>query len=91
MVDHCHLAWNALGQINSGREPSKIANLRFRRSIYPVADISEDETLSPDNLRIIRPGFGLAPKYMKDFLGREVRQKFKRGTALTWELESTGP
>ncbi|MBM4184033.1 MAG: pseudaminic acid synthase [Gemmatimonadetes bacterium] len=58
----------------------------FRRSLYVVADLQAGDTLTTDNVRSIRPGFGLAPKYLELVLGRPVRQAVRRGTALTWEL-----
>lgn len=58
----------------------------FRRSLYASEDIAEGELLSPANVRIIRPGLGLAPKHVDQVMGRRARQAIKRGTPISWEL-----
>ncbi len=58
-------------------------SLRFRRSIYAVADIAEGELFTEENLRVIRPGYGIAPKYYKGLLGKKSRRAIKRGEPLT--------
>ncbi len=60
-------------------------SLRFRRSIYAVADIAEGELFTEENLRVIRPGYGIAPKYYKGLLGKKSRRAIKRGEPLTAE------
>ncbi len=79
-------AWQALGGISYGITEKERRSLRFRRSLYVVADMDEGETLSPENLRAIRPGFGLPPKYYDQLLGKRVSRPVKKGTALDWEL-----
>ena len=54
----------------------------FRRSIYAVKDISSGNKLAKDNIRIIRPGFGLAPKYYEKLIGKKIKCNLKKGTAL---------
>ena len=58
---------------------------RFRRSIFAVADIAEGEEFTEDNLRVIRPGNGIAPKYLKTLLGQKSRRSILRGEPLTME------
>ncbi len=62
-------------------EESKV----FRRSLYAVEDIGMGETLTAKNIRIIRPGFGLAPKHLSDVIGKRARRALPRGTALSWD------
>jgi len=74
--------WSALGDNMYYRSPAEIQNKSFRRSIYVVRDIEPGTRLSTDNIRIIRPGFGLAPKHYKMMLGRKVKRRLLRGERL---------
>src|SRR5690606_41820697 len=58
-----------------------------RRSLYLTADVEAGEDLTPDNLRSIRPGGGLAPKHWDEVLGRRLTRAARRGTPLTWDLD----
>jgi pseudaminic acid synthase len=86
LVEHCRMAHAALGRVSYAREASERGNLVFRRSLYAVADISKGDLLSTDNVRSIRPGYGLAPKHLPSIVGRRARTDIKRGTALHWSL-----
>jgi N-acetylneuraminate synthase len=79
-------AWAAIGQVDYGRKSSEQTNVKFRRSLYAVRDIAEGEALSADNIRSIRPGFGLAPREYDTVIGRRARIAIARGTALSWDL-----
>jgi N-acetylneuraminate synthase len=79
-------AWAAIGQVDYGRKSSEQTNVKFRRSLYAVRDIAEGEALSADNIRSIRPGFGLAPREYDTVIGRRARIAITRGTALSWDL-----
>ena len=79
-------AWKSLGKISYGPTESEIGGIKLRRSIYVVEDINVGEKLTKRNIRIIRPGKGLSPKYYEDLLGREIKQKVGKGTALKWEM-----
>jgi N-acetylneuraminate synthase len=79
-------AWEAIGQVDYGRKSSEQTNVKFRRSLYAVRDIAEGEALSADNIRSIRPGFGLAPREYDTVIGRRARIAITRGTALSWDL-----
>ena len=86
LVDESVKAWQSLGKISYGPTESEKSGIKFRSSIYIVKDVNAGEKLTKQNLRIIRPGRGLTPKFYEKLLGREVNQKIKRGTALQWEM-----
>lgn len=79
-------AWQAMGQVNYGSTPAEENSRCFRRSIYACTDIAAGETLSRKNIRIIRPGFGLAPKFLDLCLGRQARSLIKKGTPISWGI-----
>lgn len=81
-------AWQALGRVNYGKKSSEQGNVKFRRSLYIVENLKAGDVLKPDNLRSIRPGFGLPPKHYTELLGRRVNRDVARGTPLSWGLLS---
>lgn len=86
LVEETSRAWQALGGVRYGPLPAEESSLRFRRSVYIASDVSAGEALTQDNLRIVRPGFGLPPKYFDTLLGRRVNVNLPRGTAMQWEF-----
>jgi N-acetylneuraminate synthase len=80
--------WDAMGQAVYERQESEKSNAQFRRSLYAVADIGKGETFTADNVRSIRPGFGLAPKHYEAVLGQRATRDIKRGTPIEWSLVS---
>lgn len=68
----------------TGKKESE--NLVFRRSIFSVKDIKKGEIMTRENIRVIRPGYGLAPKELDKILGQKAAQDIKRGTPLSWDL-----
>jgi pseudaminic acid synthase len=84
LVTGCKTAWEASGEAHFGTTSSSAANRAFRRSIYVARDIAAGETLTGENLRIVRPGFGLPPKHWHDVLGRRASRALERGTPLDW-------
>ena len=79
-------AFEALGTGEPARSHVEKPSMVFRRSIYVVRDIDIGEPFTEKNLRIIRPGHGLAPRELPNVLGRKARQALSRGTALSWEM-----
>ena len=79
-------AWKSLGHIQYGATEQEKRSLSFRRSLYVTKDIEAGCMLSTDNLRTIRPGFGLPPKFYDLLLGRRVNRAVKAGTPVSWEL-----
>lgn len=86
LVVETERAWQALGTISYGATNAEKASLQFRRSLYVVKDLKVGDVLTNDNVRAIRPGLGLSPKYLEIVLGMRVRQDVKKGTALGWGL-----
>ncbi len=80
------IAWEALGSADYSLKSGEVSNKKFRRSIYVSEDIEENEILTPKNIKIVRPSFGLEPKYITDVLGKRATKKLPKGTALKWEL-----
>ena len=79
-------AWQALGQVSYGATEAEKKSIVFRRSLYVVLDLKAGDVLTTDNVRAIRPGLGLPPKYLEQVLGMKVKRDMKRGTALSWGL-----
>lgn len=86
LVAESQTAWQALGQVRYGPAVEEVTSLKHRRSLYFTRDLKAGERIAPDNVRVIRPGMGLAPKYYEMVLGRQVTQDVKKGTPLKWEL-----
>ena len=86
MVDAVRVTEKALGEIRYVPTDGEQANLTFRRSLFVVEDIRTDEVFTRDNVRSIRPGHGLHPKYLEKILGRTATRDTRRGTPLSWDL-----
>lgn len=74
----------ALGEPAYGVSPQEESSMVFRRSVFAVKDIAKGEELTEENTRIIRPGYGLKPKYRRDILGMRAGMDLKRGTPLSF-------
>jgi len=81
-------AWQALGKITYGPTEKEKKSLIFRRSLYIVQDMKKGDSLTRENLRAIRPGLGLAPKYYDTLLGKCVNRDTEKGTSLNWGMIS---
>lgn len=79
-------AWQALGQVSYGPSESEKKSVIFRRSLYIVQDMKAGEKLTHDNLKAIRPGLGLSPKYYEVLLGKRVSREVNRGTPVSWDI-----
>ena len=86
LVVETERAWQALGEISYGPTEEEKPSLKHRRSLYIVKDLKAGDVLTVDNLRAIRPGLGLPPKYLPLVIGKRVKIAVKRGTPLAWEL-----
>lgn len=86
LAEETNRAWQALGRIKYGpTEPEVRARIR-RRSLYIAQDMLSGDTLTPQNLRRIRPGLGLAPKYYDLLLGKKICRDVKKGTPVSWDM-----
>ncbi len=86
LVKESKRAWQALGKIHYGPTEGEKPSLKHRRSLYISQDLSAGSVLTVENVRAIRPGLGLSPKYYDTILGKKVNRDVKRGTPLRWEL-----
>jgi N-acetylneuraminate synthase len=82
LVIESERAWQALGRVQYGSTQAEEASRMFRRSLYVVRDLKAGEVLTRDNVRAIRPGLGLPPKYLDMVLGKKLNRNMKGGTAL---------
>lgn len=89
LVIETERAWQSLGQISYGPTEKELKSLVFRRSLYVVKDLEAGEVLSTENVRAIRPGYGLTPGYLDTLLGLKVSKAVKRGTPVSWSLLTT--
>lgn len=78
-------AWLSLGTEDFARQQVEQGNKVFRRSIYFVNDLKAGQTISEKDVRRIRPGFGLAPKFYDDVIGKKLKLNVERGTPTKWE------
>lgn len=88
LVIETERAWQSLGRISYGASEAEKKSMVFRRSLYVVKDMQAGEAFSAENVRAIRPGFGLPPKYLETVMGKHARTALKRGTALSWDIIS---
>ena len=83
----CHgakTAWQAMGSVDYGRKSSEQGNAKFRRSLYFVKNMKAGDVITPDCIRSVRPGFGLAPKHWDGLLGKRVNRDVAINTPTAW-------
>jgi len=86
LVIETERAWQSLGTVAYGPTEAELPSLKFRRSLYIAKDMQAGEKLTLENMRIVRPGMGLKPKYYDVLLGRKVNQNVRKGKAVSWDL-----
>ena len=86
LVVESERAWQALGHVSYGPSEKEKDSLIFRRSLYIAKDVKAGEALTHENLRAVRPGHGLAPKYLPTLIGLRLKKDVKKGTAMSWDL-----
>ena len=79
-------AWQSLGQVAYGPREAEKPSLAHRRSIYIAQDVKQGDVLTRENLRCVRPGLGLPPKFYEELLGRRVNRDARMGTPMSWSL-----
>lgn len=86
LIDETDRAFEGLGKVKYGILEKEKKSLTFKRSIYVIKDLQKGDELTNENMRIIRPGLGAAPRYFDHFLGKRINKDVQRGTALTFDL-----
>jgi pseudaminic acid synthase len=86
LVTESMRAWQSLGRVQYGPGERERDSLKYRRSLYVARDMKRGDTFTPENLRIVRPGFGLEPRYYRMLLGKSIRRDAPRGTPVSWDL-----
>jgi N-acetylneuraminate synthase len=86
LVVETERAWQSLGNVVYGPTEAEKKSLDFRRSIYVAEDVAAGQPLTQENLRIVRPGHGLAPKHYDMLLGRRASRDLKAGTPASWDF-----
>lgn len=86
MVEAVRTAEKALGTVHYGVSEREAISCVFRRSLFVVKDMKAGEMFTAENVRPIRPGYGLHTRHLEKVMGRHVSQDIKRGTPLTWDL-----
>lgn len=86
MVKHIRDAEKAMGKVSYELSEAELSSRNTRKSIFVSADIKKGEIITPENIRVVRPAYGMEPKYYEDVLGRHANQDIPFGTPLKWEL-----
>jgi len=79
-------AWQGLGTVSYGPTQAEQKSLLYRRSLYVAEDMKAGDVFTAENLRVVRPGEGLHPRYYDQLLGRHINRDAKRGTPMSWDL-----
>ena len=85
MIREVNRAKDAVGSIHFGLTDSELRSRVFRRSVYISEDVKKGEIFNEKNLRVIRPGLGLQPKYFTTVLGLKAKDNYQKGTPLSWD------
>ena len=86
LVIETERAWQAMGKVQDGPTDKEKASLVFRRSLYVAEDMKAGDIFTATNMRAIRPGYGLAPKFYDEVIGKKVKRDVARGTPLSHDL-----
>jgi N-acetylneuraminate synthase len=86
LVIETERAWQSLGTVCYGPTESEKPSMKFRRSLYIAKDMKAGEVFTEENLRCVRPGMGLAPKYLDYLIGRKINTNVVAGTPMSWSL-----
>ncbi len=88
LVNESKSAAQSIGEVLYGGDSTEQNSKKYRRSIYIAQDLKSGQKLTVDNIKVVRPGFGLAPKFYTQVLGQTINQDLNKGTPLSWELLS---
>ena len=80
------MAWEAIGAVDYGLKSSEVGNIKFRRSLYFVNDLNAGDKITVNDIRSVRPGYGMSPKYTAKLIGSTVLDSVKKNTPVRPEL-----
>ena len=86
LVTETERAWQSLGRVSYGATEKELASRIFRRSIFVAQDVKAGDLFTPENLRVVRPNDGLAPRHYEELLGRRASRDIDMGTPMDWRL-----
>ena len=89
MAELCRVtkkAWQTLGVVDYGLKPSERENVKFRRSLYFIKDLPAGTVVTTEDVRTVRPGYGIAPRNLNEIIGRQLNVEVKFGTPVRWEV-----
>ena len=86
MAEKIRFVEKIIGTVKYGLTKGEKKNLVFRRSLFAVENIEDGGIISPKNVRSIRPGYGLSPKYFQEIIGRATTKRVKKGTPIDWSF-----
>ncbi len=86
MVDSARIVEKSIGKVTYGGVKNEESSKKFRKSLFFVEDIKKGELITKENMRPIRPGYGLHTKYYDEIIGKKVTQDIERGTPVNWNL-----
>ncbi len=86
LCDNIRVAYSSIGNVNYDKKESEKPNLKFRRSLYFIRDISKGELITKDVVKSIRPGYGVLPKYIEEVIGKVVICDIEKGTPVNFDL-----
>lgn len=82
------MAWESLGIVDYGLKTSEQQNIKFRRSLYFVRDVKAGNIITPDDIRSIRPGYGISPKFYEFIIGKRIKKSVNQFQPVTFDLIS---
>jgi len=86
LVEESERAFLSLGSVQYGVQKAEENSVNYKRSLYVVNEIKAGEAFTKENIRVIRPGYGLSPKFYESILGKKSKTDLKAGTPLTWDI-----
>jgi pseudaminic acid synthase len=86
LVEEAKNVFDSLGVIQLDAQSAELKSRTFKRSVYVSEDIKAGQSFTVKNVKVIRPAFGLAPKYFEEVLNASAKTDLKKGTPLTWEM-----
>ena len=86
MVDEIRIVEKAMGKVTYRLTPKQLKSREFSRSLFVVSDVYKGELFTKNNVRSIRPGFGMHTMYYESILGKKAKIDIVKGTPLSWDL-----